>query len=440
MAAYRTRGGRRGMPYVLGVDLGAGSTGAAVARLRHGSWSPPEVVALGTGSAAIPSTLRLTRDGAVAGVDGTGPDIARGFLPRVGDDVPLVVAGRPYRAAALTAELVDQVAARVEEREGGPADRILVAVPGTWGPHRSALLRETLGRVGLDRATLLPAPVAAAEDHAGRAALDVGDTVAVYHLGGTRCECALVRRTGAGTFQLVACAETGPPIGGADLDDALLERVRAELDAPTDRLTLAALREHCTAAREELSGAGSATVRALLPGGQRTVTITREEFEELVAPLVTSTVDTLLAVLRSGPAPVAVLLAGGAARTPLVRRRIAAAVPRPGGVSRIARGAAAAAQRLVTRPDSMVTYRPAPEDGSDPRSRVADVPDPGTEPAYPPPRPPVVITALGAPRRRSARRVAREPPPPLRLLLAGLVVLVGALAVGLALLLGFDPK
>src|SRR5256714_3495535 len=165
MAAYRTRGGRRGMPYVLGVDLGAGSTGAAVARLRHGSWSPPEVVALGTGSAAIPSTLRLTRDGAVAGVDGTGPDIARGFLPRVGDDVPLVVAGRPYRAAALTAELVDQVAGRVEAAEGGPAERVVLSVPGTWGPHRTGLLREALGRGGLDRVTLLAAPIAAPHGH-----------------------------------------------------------------------------------------------------------------------------------------------------------------------------------------------------------------------------------------------------------------------------------
>src|SRR5256714_15572513 len=121
MAAYRTRGGRRGMPYVLGVDLGAGSTGAAVARLRHGSWSPPEVVALGTGSAAIPSTLRLTPDGAVAGVDGTGPDIARGFLPRAGDDVPPLVAGRPYRAGAAPPELADQVAPRAQGPGAGPA-------------------------------------------------------------------------------------------------------------------------------------------------------------------------------------------------------------------------------------------------------------------------------------------------------------------------------
>src|SRR5256885_16551040 len=123
MAAYRTRGGRRGMPYVLGVDLGAGSTGAAVARLRHGSWSPPEVVALGTGSAAIPSTLRLTPDGAAAGGAGTGPDIARGFPPRVGDDAPLAVARRPYPAGAPTPEPGRQGAARGGERAGRPAHR-----------------------------------------------------------------------------------------------------------------------------------------------------------------------------------------------------------------------------------------------------------------------------------------------------------------------------
>jgi molecular chaperone DnaK (HSP70) len=435
------------MPYVLGIDIRTGSTVAAVARLHHGTWSPPEVVALGTRSVTIPSTLRLTAEGAVAGVDGTGPDVVRGFLDRIGDDVPLVVAGRPYRAAALTAELVDQVAGRVEADEGGPAERVVVSIPGTWGPHRTGLLREALSRVGLDRVTLLAAPIAAAEGYASREALDVGDTVAVYNLGGTRCECALVRRTGAAEFELVACAQTGTPIGGADFDDALFESVRARLADPADpqaRLTLAALRQHCATAREELTGADSATVRALLPGGQRTVTISRDEFEELVEPLVSTTVTTLRAVLGSGPAPVAVLLVGGAARTPLVRRQVRSAVSGPVKVGtepgyHVALGAACAAQRLVARPDSMVAYRPEDPPGA-PSGDLEDVREPGTEPDYPPPRPPVVITALGTPRRRSARRVAGELAPAVRLLLAGLGVLIIAIGVWLALASGIVRK
>jgi len=73
--------------------------------------------------------------------------------PRTRDFVK--VGGRPYRAANLAAELIDQVARRVEAAEGGPARQVAVAVPATWGPYRTGLLRDALARVGLD-ATLVP--------------------------------------------------------------------------------------------------------------------------------------------------------------------------------------------------------------------------------------------------------------------------------------------
>jgi hypothetical protein len=137
------------MPYALGIDIRAGSTEAAVARLYRDRWEPPEVVL------AIPSALALTADGPVAGVPGHGPDIVRGFVERIGDEVPLVVGGRPYRAANLAAELIDQVVRRVEAAEGGPARQLAVAIPEPWGPYRTGLLSDALAQVGLD-ATLVP--------------------------------------------------------------------------------------------------------------------------------------------------------------------------------------------------------------------------------------------------------------------------------------------
>src|SRR5256885_17085406 len=123
------------MPYALGIDIRAASTVAAVARLYQGRWEPPELVP----SATMPSTLLLAADGPVAGVEGGGPDVVRGFLDRIGDEVPLVVGGRPYRAANLAAELIDQVARRVEAAEGGPARQVAGAGPGPWGADRPRL-------------------------------------------------------------------------------------------------------------------------------------------------------------------------------------------------------------------------------------------------------------------------------------------------------------
>src|SRR2546423_4848976 len=235
------------MPYVLGIDIGTGSTVVAVARLQRGGWGPPEVV-------TIPSTLPL---------DGDGPQVAHGFLRRIGDDVPMVLADRPYRAAALVAELVERIVESTAAAEGGPAEQVVVCVPGTWGPGRTEQSRAALdGRVAL-----LAAPVAAAEAYAAREPLDVGHTVAVYDLGGTHCECALVARADTATFTVLECAETGTPFGGADLDDALVGWVRARLGPAADpdpaepqgRLALATLRGSGTAAREELSTADTVT-------------------------------------------------------------------------------------------------------------------------------------------------------------------------------------
>ncbi|TMM37379.1 MAG: Hsp70 family protein [Actinobacteria bacterium] len=378
--------------YVLGIDIGTGATRAAVSRL-DGTWGEPRPVALGTRSRAVATALRLTGDGQLVEPGDSGPDLVRDFFRRVGDEVPLVLDGQPYLPSALTADLVDLVVGRVEAVEGQPAQAVVVTVPGTWGPHRTRLLHKALRRVGLEQVAVLPAPVAAVEGYPD------GDTVAVFSLGATDCECALVGRTGAGGFDLLACAEPTEPVGGADFDDALMEWVQEQVSGPV-------VCERGSAAREALSTASSTTVRALGPDGPVTLAVSRDQFEELIGPLVDGTVDALLAVLGSGPAPAGVRLVGGATATPLVRRRIEEVVAAAVRVTEhpadsVALGAAAAARRLVDPPDAMAAYRP---DVAEAESQLSTV-DPGGDLALPPPRPPVVITALEPPRRRGARRL-----------------------------------
>src|SRR5947199_312553 len=98
------------MPYVLGIDIGSGTTAAAVAHLRGPGpgWDEAEVVRLGGRAPTVPSALRLTPDGPVpagAGAREDDPETVRGFLRRVGDDVPVHVDGQAYRPQALAATL-----------------------------------------------------------------------------------------------------------------------------------------------------------------------------------------------------------------------------------------------------------------------------------------------------------------------------------------------
>src|ERR671916_2222805 len=96
------------MPYRLGVDLGTTFTAAAVA-----DGSEPTVIGLGNRALQIPSVLFLKPDGqfligeAAERRGLSEPDrLAREFKRRIGDHVPILVAGAPVSPPALNARLL----------------------------------------------------------------------------------------------------------------------------------------------------------------------------------------------------------------------------------------------------------------------------------------------------------------------------------------------
>jgi molecular chaperone DnaK (HSP70) len=355
------------MPYVLGVAIGNGYTVAGLSRRTREGWSPVEP-AMGTGSACVPSVLHLDPDGVATG--GPGACEISGFAGRVGDDVPLVVDGWRYPAAELTAELAGWVADQAATLAGEAPERFVLVIPGGWGPYRRDLVEDALWQVGLDEVTLLAEPLAVAQAYAAVEPVEPGTVLAVYSHGGTGGECTVVRRGGA-AFEVLAYAPIPEGLGGDDLDDLV----------PGGRVV-----------KEELSYATEVAVSPEL-------TVTRAGFEERVRPLLEAAVAILARTVRAaGVEPAAVLLTGGTARIPLVRRLVEAAVPAPvaGDVDPV-RGALCVARALTSRTPLIPAQRTAP--------------DRATEDGLParPPRPPVTITPLDPPRRGRARHVARQP-------------------------------
>jgi actin-like ATPase involved in cell morphogenesis len=363
------------MSYQLGVDLGTTYTAAAICRGTEQAPAGAEVVTLGTRSATVASVLYLADDGSILVGEAaerralTDPDrVVREFKRRIGDDVPLMIAGRTHQAHELAARLVRWVVDQVSEREGGPPRRISVSHPAAWGQHKKDLLAGALRTVGLT-VTFLAEPQAAAVSYASAERVEPGSTIAVYDLGGGTFDAAVVRKAGSG-FELLGQPEGIERLGGVDFDEVVFGHVREGLGSamddldPDDKDVLSAvvrLRRECVEAKEALSSDTEATIPVLLPELRTQARLTRGEFEAMIRPALEETVEALRrAVSSAGLTPndlTAVLLVGGSSRIPLVSQLVSDGLGRPVAVDADPKTAIALGAALAISPQQ--NQRPA---------------------------------------------------------------------------------
>jgi molecular chaperone DnaK (HSP70) len=267
--------------------------------------------------------------------------VAREFKRRMGDPAPIVLAGTPFSADALTARLLRWTADRVAAVEGGQAARVAVSHPANWGDYKKDLLRQAIRLADLDDAVTLSEPEAAAIHYASLERVAPGSLVAVYDLGGGTFDASVLRKTHGG-WDILGEPEGIERLGGIDFDEAMFQHVVASLgdaveqldpDDPAAMAAVARLRRECVAAKEALASDTDASIPVVLPSLQTEVRVTRGEFEESIRPSLTQSVGALRRALRSAGIEAhevsAVLLVGGSSRIPLVAQLVGAELGRP---------------------------------------------------------------------------------------------------------------
>lgn len=399
------------MSYQVGVDLGATFTAAAVCRSGRA-----DVVAFSPRAAFLPSVAYANPDGSLVLGEAaeqralTEPDrVARQFTRRVGDATPLRLGGVSMTADALAARYVAHVVGSVAGLAGGPATGVALTHPAGWGQHRIASLHSALVAQGLGGTVFLTGAQAAARAYGETAQLAAGDLVAVYDLGGSAFDAAVVRKLPDGRYALA-----GPPeeleVGGLDFDELVFDHVRTSLGAqwaaldpadPAVRLGLARLRRECARAKEALSADTDVQIPVLLPGIDSLVRLARAEFEELVRPAIEETAASLYrAIDAAAGAPedvAAVLLTGGCARIPLVTQVVSEILGRPVTVAPNPKGDTAIGAALaIGGMDAEVPPVPVQQEPT----RIVLRPLPAPPPT--PVRPPLAV-ALAAPQPKARR-------------------------------------
>ena len=337
-------------PSVVGIDLGTTFSLAAV--VENGR---PVVVRDASGVALVPSCLSFHEDGtvlvgsaarerALSDPEHTVFSVKRLMGRTLADlktELDLIphqiveretadgrkvlhvnIGGREYTPEELSAMIL----AEVRKRAGNPT-KAVVTVPAYFDDTQRQATRDAGRIAGLDVLRIVNEPTAAALayglDRRG------SGTVAVYDLGGGTFDCSILSLAD-GVFKVLA-TNGDTYLGGDDFDRLLMQVAAKEMgvDLGTkDAELLQHLRDAAERTKIALSAADSAELRVNIPARDIAFarTITRAEFESLIAQLIDRSLDRCRSALRDAQLTATqvdeVVLVGGSTRIPFVRKRV----------------------------------------------------------------------------------------------------------------------
>jgi Fe-S protein assembly chaperone HscA len=341
---------------VVGIDLG--TTNSLVAFMEGGT---PVVIPGEDGERLVPSVVAWTDDGVVVGnaARGTlladsasavysakrlmGRDIedvqgelklfpfklAEGLKP--GEVLKVRVGGLMLTPPEISAYVLQQLKRNAERFFGGPVTKAVITVPAYFNDAQRQATKDAGRIAGLEVLRLVNEPTAAALAYG----LDKNKDglIAVYDFGGGTFDVSILKLH-EGIFEVVA---TGGDthLGGDDIDNLMiaiaLDDIVGDLgvDVRGNGEAVQAIRKAVIEAKILLSTAETATLNVELPGvgggeAKRYLRkITREQFEELIAGVITRTAGPCRQALKDAGLTAAqideVVLVGGSTRIPAVR-------------------------------------------------------------------------------------------------------------------------
>ncbi|EOK5974014.1 Fe-S protein assembly chaperone HscA [Vibrio parahaemolyticus] len=220
----------------------------------------------------------------------------------------------------VSADILKALGKRAEETLGGELAGVVITVPAYFDDAQRAGTKDAAKLAGLHVLRLLNEPTAAAIAYG----LDSGQegVIAVYDLGGGTFDISILRLS-KGVFEVLATGGDSA-LGGDDFDHLLADFLmeQAGLEAPLSAEKNRALLNIATATKIAFSEQDSVEVDVFGWKG----TVTREQFEDLIRPLVKKTLMSCRRALKDADVEaeevLEVVMVGGSTRTLLVREMV----------------------------------------------------------------------------------------------------------------------
>jgi molecular chaperone HscA len=331
-----------------GIDLG--TTNSLVASVRSGT---AETLPDENGRHLLPSVVRYTQAEVIVGDDAKAAAVVdplntivsvkrlvgRGIsdIRSLGSRLPyefsqlesavprLKTAGGEVTPIEVSAEILRTLAHRAEKTLGGDLEGVVITVPAYFDDAQRQATKDAAQVAGLKVLRLLNEPTAAAVAYG----LDSGsDGIhAIYDLGGGTFDISILRLK-RGVFEVLSTGGDSA-LGGDDFDRAVAEWIMAQagIEDDADHAMLRRLLQEACAAKEGLTEAETVAVSVELDDGSEwSGNLSRDQFNEIVDPLIRKTLAPCRRALRdaglSSDEIQDVVMVGGSTRVPRVRELV----------------------------------------------------------------------------------------------------------------------
>jgi len=319
---------------IVGIDLG--TTNSEISAFIDGR---VQIIGLGN-TKMLPSCIGLSKTGALlVGEPARNQQrlyperTVRSIKRKMGSDETVTLGDKTFAPQEISALLLRELTEWAKRKLGFPVKKAVISVPAYFSDAQRNATREAGKLAGLDVVRILNEPTAASLAYGYGS--DIGRTVMIYDLGGGTFDVSIV--TIEQDITEVLASHGNNRLGGDDFDQLMVDHLQAEfrnmhgIDLNDGhRVALSRLWWAAEEAKKKLSFEPFVKIReeALVNIDGKPLhletEISREEHEEMIRPLVESTLDSVSrAIDDAGKKPGdldAILLVGGSTRIPLVLR------------------------------------------------------------------------------------------------------------------------
>ena len=318
---------------VVGIDLG--TTNSVIAYIDASG--NPQIIPNSEGSRIMPSVILFDGDSTVVGqtakdnADMDPLNVVQFVKRQMGNSNYSFINSRDevFTAEELSALILKKLKTDAEKALGERIDSAVITVPAYFNDTQRKATQDAGEIAGLNVIAIINEPTAAALAY-GLSKSSEPQNVLVYDLGGGTFDVTIMH---INHDDIVIKATNGiKNLGGFDFDNCIMNLVINKfkeehgIDPMDDDCAYQELREKAENAKKALSSKNRTVISLMSQGKGIKMEITREQFEEMIKPLIDRTAVLMEMVLEDSGLEWSdidkVLLVGGSTRIPAVQEMI----------------------------------------------------------------------------------------------------------------------